>query len=285
VPNRPALAIKVENLPAARPQTGLSWADVVFEEPVEAGITRFIAVYQCSDASRVEPVRSARLTDPDILVQFGEPLFGYAGGVPEVIQKIHRMGLVDLSDSSNAAARAYRRDPARTAPHDLYTSTQGLYHAVSMEGRFAPDPVFTYSEGRPSDARSVAEVHLPFSQYSDVYWRWSSSRKAWLRWHGVVPHQLSDGTQVSATNVVIQMVRVKNTDIKDVNGVPSPEVVAIGSGKCYVLRNGRMVTGTWKRPDLGSITKYYGPDGEEIPLMRGNTWVELYPNTLTVTAS
>src|SRR5438067_842366 len=87
VPNRPALAVKVENLPAARPQTGLSWADIVYEEPVEAGITRFIAVYQCQDASRIEPIRSGRLTDPDILVQFGHPIFAYAGGVPQVIQK------------------------------------------------------------------------------------------------------------------------------------------------------------------------------------------------------
>src|SRR5437870_3896363 len=81
VPARPALAVKVENLPAARPQTGLSWADLVYEEPVEGGITRFIAIYQCQDAARIEPVRSARFTDVDILVQLGKPVFGYAGGV------------------------------------------------------------------------------------------------------------------------------------------------------------------------------------------------------------
>src|SRR2546427_1498435 len=84
VPQRPALAVKVENLPSARPQTGLSWADLIYEEPVEAGITRFIAVYQCNDASRIEPIRSGRLTDPDILVQFGRPLFAYAGGKAQV---------------------------------------------------------------------------------------------------------------------------------------------------------------------------------------------------------
>src|SRR5437867_2276323 len=75
VPSRPVLAVKVENLPAARPQTGLSWADMIYEEPVESGITRFIVVYQCEDATRIEPIRSGRLTDPLILVQFGEPVF------------------------------------------------------------------------------------------------------------------------------------------------------------------------------------------------------------------
>jgi hypothetical protein len=95
VPQRPALAIKVENLPAARPQTGLSWADIVYEEPVEGGITRFIAVYQCQDASRVEPVRSARMTDINVLVQFGKPLFGYAGGVPKVVNAVRAAGIHD----------------------------------------------------------------------------------------------------------------------------------------------------------------------------------------------
>src|SRR5207249_9034733 len=97
VPSRPALAIKVENLPAARPQTGLDQADIVYEEPVEAGITRFIAVFQCQEAPRVEPVRSGRLTDPDILVQFDHPLFGYAGGVPQVKRKVIQTGLVDVN--------------------------------------------------------------------------------------------------------------------------------------------------------------------------------------------
>src|SRR5439155_22495885 len=92
VPDRPALAVKIENLPAARPQTGLSWADVVYEEPVEAYITRFIAVYQCQDASRIEPVRSARFTDADILPQLGRPVFAYAGGVPKVREAVDKAG-------------------------------------------------------------------------------------------------------------------------------------------------------------------------------------------------
>jgi hypothetical protein len=65
--------VKVENIPVARPQTGLSFADIIYEEPVEGGITRFIVIYQCRDASRIEPIRSGRLTDPDALVQYGPP--------------------------------------------------------------------------------------------------------------------------------------------------------------------------------------------------------------------
>jgi hypothetical protein len=281
VPNRRALAVKVENLPAARPQTGLSWADIVYEEPVEAGITRFIAVYQCQDASRIEPIRSGRLTDPDILAQFGHPIFAYAGGVPQVITKAREAGLVDVNMTK--VPSAYHRDPDRPQPHNLYSSSRELY-AVTHVSAEAPEPVFTYSTKRPKASR-VDEVHLPFSQYSDVFWKWGKKSKRWYRWHGDVPHTLSDGTQVSAVNVVVQVVKVKLTGITDVNGVRSPEVVATGSGKAYVFRNGRMIEGTWSRPKLGDVTKFLDSKGNEIPLMPGNTWVELLPSDIPVSTS
>ena len=283
VPNRPALAVKVENLPASRPQTGLSWADIIYEEPVEGGITRFIAVYQCRDAGRIEPVRSARLTDPDILVQFGHPLLGYAGGVGEVVSKVRRAGLIDVNYLSHAAAGAYHRDPSRIAPHNLYTSTRALYRAApTLEG--PPKPIFEYSEAPLSGAR-VHRVHLPFSQASDVYWKWSRSKKMWLRFHGTVPHTYSDGTQVSTPNVVVQVVKVVQTSITDANGIRSPEVVATGTGKAYVFRDGRVVVGRWSRPTLKDVTKFVDRSGAEIRLTPGTTWVELVPDNIPVSFS
>src|SRR5438552_8284281 len=202
VPNRPVLAVKVENLPEARPQTGLDSADIVYEEPVEGGITRFIVVYQCSNAVRIEPIRSARLTDPDILDQFGTPIFGYAGGVAKVEAKVHQRGLIDVNYEK--AASAYHRDGSRSAPHNLYSSTQALYAAAHTNGA-PPAPVFTYSARPPAGALVARTVHLPFSGSSDVYWEWSVEKKSWLRSHGTVPPTLSDVTQVQAPNVVVQV--------------------------------------------------------------------------------
>jgi hypothetical protein len=282
VPNRPALAVKVENIPESRPQTGLSWADIVYEEPVEGGITRFIAVYQCQNASRIEPVRSARLTDPDILMQFGHPLFGYSGAVPQVVGRVKARGLVDVN--ALKAVKEYHRDSNRLPPHNLYTSTAELY-AAGHSTQAAPKAIFTYSRKPRKGAVKASEVHLPYSNSSDVFWKWSGSKRRWLRFHGTVPHLLSDGTQVAAVNVVVQVVKVVNTDITDVNGVPSPEVVATGTGKAYVFRNGKVIEGTWSRPALSNVTKFVTDGGKEIHLAAGNTWVELYPNTLPITIS
>jgi hypothetical protein len=280
VPSRPALAIKVENLPSSRPQTGLSWADIVYEEPVEGGITRFIAVYQCQDAERVEPVRSARETDPAILVQFGRPLFAYSGAAGPVHQVVQRSRLIDVS--VDAVPDAYHRDPEREAPHDLYTSTRQLYRAGRSRTKAgAPKPLFSYESGRPK-GRRVQELHVPFSSSSDVFWRWSSDARAFLRFHGTDPHISSDGTQFQAKNVVVQSVKVTLSDIVDAAGARSPIVEATGTGKAYVLRRGRMVVGTWERPTLRDVTKFYDANGEEIRLTPGNTWVELLPRDIEV---
>src|SRR3982074_2323789 len=148
VPNRPALAIKVETSPESRPPTGLDAADIVYEEPVEGGITRFAVVYQCRDAARVEPVRSARLADIDILAQFGKPLFADAGGSPPTeaaLAAAAKAGTLVRVGSFGPSGGAYHRDPARhNDEHSLYTSTQELYSRPEARGLPAPKAVFTY---------------------------------------------------------------------------------------------------------------------------------------------
>jgi len=281
VPARPALAIKVENLPDARPQAGLDRADVVYEEPVEGGITRFIVVYQCHDAARVGPVRSGRTTDPKVLVQFGRPVMGYAGGQAPVVRAIDRAGLID--ENYNIAISAYTRDDTRPAPHNLYTSTRSLWKAaMATEG--APHPVFSYDPEVAGPSRKARTVHLPFSSYSDVYWTWSRREGAWLRSHGTVPHVLEDGTQVRAANVVVMQVQVRTGPIVDAAGNHSPEVELTGSGKAYVFRDGRMIVGRWERARLKDVTTFVTKAGTEIALAPGVTWVELLPSTIGVQA-
>jgi hypothetical protein len=281
VPDRPALAIKVENLPEARPQAGLDRADVVYEEPVEGGITRFIVVYQCHDAGRVGPVRSGRTTDPKVLVQFGRPVMGYAGGQAPVVRAIDRAGVIDMN--YNIAISAYIRDDSRAAPHNLYTSTRALWKAAkAKEG--APAPVFAYDPELAGPSRKARTVHLPFSSYSDVFWKWSRTQAAWLRSHGTVPHLLEDGSQVQTANVVVMQVQVRSGPIVDAAGNHSPEVELTGSGKAYVFRDGRMIVGRWERPTLKDVTTFVTKAGAEIALAPGVTWVELLPDTLQVQA-
>jgi hypothetical protein len=270
----------VENLPDARPQAGLKQADIVYEEPVEAGITRFIAVYQCRENDHVGPVRSGRITDIGVLTQFGRPLFGFAGGANLVVKAIDDSPVVDLN--VEVAPQAYERDSSRLPPHNLYTGTGSLRSEVKASDG-PPEPVFSYEREAPDGAKRAKELHVPFSAYSDVIWRWQGGR--WLRWHGTVAHELETGDQVSAENVVIQMVKTKQGQVSDVNGVVSPEVVATGSGKALVCRNGRVIQATWSRPKISDVTRFEDRGGDEIPLSPGNTWVELVPTGIAVQTS
>lgn len=279
VPDRPALAVKIENAPEARPQAALNEADVVVEEPVEGGYTRFIAVFQCGDSDRVGPVRSGRTTDPDYLRQLGPAVFGYAGGRNVVKQEVPKVGLVDVNYI--VAAGAYTRDESRAAPHNLYTTTDALWRAGrSKDG--APEPLFAYAETWDGAAKRIRSAHLPYSGVSDVYWHWNGAKGAWLRSHGDVPHVLEGNERVSATNVVIQVVSVTDSDFLDSAGNPSPEVDLTGSGKAYVLRDGEVIRGRWERESLHDVTTFVAKDGTEIALAPGRTWVELLPSWVAV---
>ena len=280
VPDRPALAVKVENLPQARPQAGLNNADVVYEEPVEAGITRFIAIYQCRNAKRIGPIRSGREVDPIVLEQFGtSTLFGYAGGVPQVIDAVKQRGLHDVN--FDKAVDAYHRDPNREQPHNLYSSTEALY-AAGDNPTDLPRTPFEFKEKLPPQLKPGTAVHIPFSSYSDVHWRWSEKLGAYLRVHGDERHVQEDGKQVKATNVIVQMVRTACSSIVDVNGVCSPEVRIVGSGDAIVFRDGQAIVGTWERQFEEDVTTFRDARGRPVNLHEGTTWVELVPTDVTV---
>jgi hypothetical protein len=285
VPNRPALAIKVENSPEARPQYGLDTTDIVYEEAVEGGITRFVVVYQCQDAARVEPVRSARLQDIDILAQLGKPLFGDAGGSPPTeaaLAAAAKAGTLVRVSSFGAAGSAYHRDPARhNDVHSLYTSTTELYARPEAQGLPAPSPVFTYVTAIPPGGPG-ATVHVNFSSYSDVVWKFDKGSGTYQRFYGTAPAKDAAGKVIATTNVVVQSVPVTmSTFIEDPSGAHQPIATLTGTGPTLVCRSGTCATGTWSRPAATDITKYLDAGGAPIALNPGQTWVELAPASVT----
>jgi hypothetical protein len=188
----------------------------------------------------------------------------------------------DLVDLSYLVADAYERDESRSAPHNLYSSTGALRR--SAHGRGEPTPeVFAFSETFDGKSRRARVAHLPFSSASDVYWTWSRRSDAWLRSHGSEPHVSESGERIIADTVVVMHVRVVPGTIRDAAGNPSPDVTLTGSGRVWILRDGRVVRGRWERPTLADPTRFLTKDGEEIPLRPGMTWIELLPTDVTPT--
>lgn len=291
MPDRPALAIKIDNYslgpaPAeARPQSGLDYADVIFEEQVEGSITRYAAVFQCREApGLVGPVRSARWTDIQMLSQLGHPILVHVGGITPVLDLINQSALVNVDLIDNPELET---EPAgRYAPYDTYTTTQQIWsHEKQMTT--PPAPIFTFSSTVPA-GEAVSQIHLDWSQTSDIYWRWDQSTGTWMRFYNVgstsdpdiQPDVLTDGVQNQAQNVIVQQVNVtygpwvENSE----GGLEAESHIFDSSGKAYVFRNGRMIVGTWSDGAAGTPVKYYAADGKQIALHPGRTWVEVYPN-------
>ncbi len=281
VPQRPALAIKVDNYVQARPQTGLDKADVVFEEPVEGGITRYAAVFQCQQAPLVGPVRSARNIDIGILGQFGAPLLAHVGGIDPVIANIDASPLTNLD--LGVYASVDQHPVGRVAPFDTYASTQALW-ALKPADTTPPAPIFAYSNVTPPGT-PVGSVSIPFSANSPVAWIYNAKDHAFLRYYGFSPDTLSNGVQNMAANVIVQFVQISYGPWAE-NSEGGLEVQANlyndASGLAEVFRGGVEISGTWSRGSLGQATQFTSSSGQNIALQPGPTWVELVPSTVTV---
>jgi Protein of unknown function (DUF3048) N-terminal domain/Protein of unknown function (DUF3048) C-terminal domain len=275
-PDRPVLAIKVENTPDAQPLAGLDNADIVYEEVVEGGITRFVALFHCGTADRIGPVRSIRTTDPKILGPFSDhPLLAFSGGSKGVRNIVADAGMTTLDESS--AVKAFSRDDGRVAPHNLFTSTKPLWAKGSSlaGGEPAPASPFVYGDEATKPNKKARSATIVFSGLATAEWRWSSGH--WVRFLDGSPMMLEHGAPIAADNVVIQVVKTTESDFTDVAGYASPEVNLIGQGKAWVLRDGRLIVGKWEREDEGGFTTFRSKSGDEIALKPGTTFVELAP--------
>jgi hypothetical protein len=300
-PKRAAIAVKVDNLNQARPQWGLNDADIVFEEPVEGGITRFIAVFQCEQAARIEPVRSARLVDAQILEPLGRVLFAYSGAIQPVVNEVDAPGSLLEDVGAETSGQAYWRDPTRVAPHNLATSTALLYQAAAAKGypETPPHPLFAY--GRiPAGGKAVTAVHVDYP-LDITTWTWSPGQHLWLRSYACPPGEqaecippddgpavLGGGQQISAADVVVLKVHMHPTRyVEDDTGAHESELSLTGSGPAWVFRDGEELAGEWVRPRLDVPASFVEPDGTKLTLAPGRTWEELVPfgDRVTVTGA
>jgi hypothetical protein len=269
--------VKIDNVPAARPQAGLNQADVIFEELVEGGLSRFLAVYDSTPAETIGPVRSARPVDGALLRALNGGIFAYSGAaIGEIAPaKAYSTALL-LSDDNDP--RPFHRDKHRPAPSNLFTSTAAL---IAEAGRLsptenAPGQLFTFGPLTPSaTAASEASVHI--GAFATATWTWNGQQ--WLRAQQGTPDILTDGAQASADNVLVLRVQVAHSGIIDAAGNEDPFVLAYGAGSAVLLRDGHVITGRWVRPRVDTPFQFTDGNGAGLTFTPGRTWVELVPTT------
>ena len=264
---RPALAVKIDNVSVARPQEGINQADVVYEELVEAGLTRLIAVFQTTGARSVGPIRSARTSDPLLLEGFDRPLFAYSGANRGTRGEVAASELTDVG--YDAASSLYWRSTSRRAPHNLFSATDRLWGKYPERDEIPTAPfVFrTVLDGLHPSAEPVTGVFVDFG-HAEIDYAWNG--EGWERTHNGDAHSDSDGIRVAPPNVVIQFITYGTSSADS----RSPEAQTVGSGEVWVFTDGHVVRGHWERPDKFRPAALVA-DGRPIRLTPGPTWVAL----------
>jgi hypothetical protein len=272
---RPLLMVKIDNGPLGRPQAGINQADVVVEEAVEGGVTRFVAMFHSQEADPVGPVRSARTTDMLIAAPLNRPLFAYSGANADFEKLVRASPVVNVGPSAFPAG--YTRMRGRPATYDYFSSTPRLYSRAPA-GSGPPPPLFPFRfPGQPSVGDPAAGVRMEYRGkiVTAVQWAWDPGHGLWLRSQDGGPHMDAAGFQVTANNVVVQLVTYHDTGYRDRSGAEVPEADLIGEGEAWVLSDGKVVKGRWKRTAPGEMTQYLDASGAPIRLTPGRTWVEL----------
>jgi hypothetical protein len=261
------LAVKIDNVRAARPQTGIDSADVVYAEQVEGGLSRLMAVYATKLPKTVGPVRSARESDLELLRQFDRPTLAFSGAQGKLMPLINRAPLV--ARPPEKASRAYVRGPDKAAPHNLFLHPKRLVPATP--GAAALTTGFHYGTAPAGGTKDTSEtVRFPAARFT---FTWSRSRERWLVSMDGTPDVTSDGKRLAPATVVVQYVNVRKSAFHDFLGNNTPYTVTVGSGRAKVLRDGRAYDVNWKRAKATDGTEFTTKDGSPVNFAEGQVWV------------
>jgi hypothetical protein len=271
----PILVVKIDDTNAARPQAGLEDADVVYIEQVEGGLTRLAAVFSSKIPAVVGPVRSARISDLELLEQFGRVAFAYSGAQRKLLPVIEEANLENLG-AQRQGPDVYANDPARLAPTAMMLQARTLMEKVAAAGSsiaISKNTGWSFSDiPDTGTAISSAKVSWPASTY-DV--TWSPTEKRWLLSNRGLPNLSASGLHLGPTTFVIQFVEITPSEYYDKFGGVTPFSATVGNGKGFVLRDGYAIEALWNRPTAESGTSWTLPSGEEIRFAPGQVWVAL----------
>ena len=273
VAQRAALSVKIENTAKARPQAGLESADIVFEQLVEGGVTRFFAVFQSEVPEQVGPIRSARLVDASLLPAFDGILL-YSGARDDVQAAIGSTALL-LTEG----AEGVYRQPGRSAPSNLFADGAAVYEAArERDAELGPPPAwFTFDEEVPDGGVDGRSIDVPMSAQVSTGWVYSPEEGGYLRSQDGTAQTTVSEEPVVAANVVVLGVGTFEGGCCDTAGSPYVVTDTVDTGRAIVLRDGAWFEAEWSRTSEEepiSLTR----DGQPLPLRPGSTWVQLAPS-------
>ena len=267
----PVVAVKIDDTENGRPQRNIDYANIVYIEQVEGGLTRLLAIYN-STLPVVEAVRSTRASDPELVQQYGPIAYVASGGGGNPLEVLDHSTL--KSAINDRGGPGFSRDPNRPAPYNLVSD-------LSVAGKVLKGPKaksiglvwsaaydLTKAPSAPTVQTTVGSTPVRFD--------WSAALGRYVRVIDGARQVSADGLPIATPNVIVQFCSVTSypQDV-DVMGNPSQYTHTVGKGKTVVFRNGHRIDGTWSRPTVASGTVFADKAGKPIPLAPGGVWIVL----------
>ena len=303
---RRPLGIMVQNNIEARPQSGLSSADIVHEAVAEGGITRFLALFYCEQPTIVGSVRSARMYFIRMLQGYGNsPLYAHVGGAntpgpADALGEIKKLGWYGYNDMDQFAVpfpnywRDYDRLPGRATEHTVYTNTQKLWDYAAKNRKLSEvdeDGVawdkgweaWTFVDDAPDASRGkTTAINFGFwddslgSDYT-VQWKYDKASNSYLRVNGGTVHQdLNTKKQLSTKNVAVVFADESVANDGYEHGQHMLYDV-IGEGDALLFQNGKSIKASWVKEAPEDMMRFYDTDDKELSFVRGKIWIEILP--------
>jgi len=272
----PILAVKIDDTPPAHPQAGLDSADVVYIEQVEGGLTRLAAIFSNVIPQAIGPIRSARISDIDLLAQYGKVGFAFSGAQTKFEPVIAQANLFNLSAERNPPT-IYYRDTLRSEPTNMFLNASALLtKSIKTEGKnLEISKSMGWKFGDAANSGKIitsAKISWPAAKYEVT---WSPNEKRWLLSADGKPDLDNSGKQLGSPTFVIQEVSITDSIYRDKVGGITPFSNTVGSGTGYLLRDGQAFGINWNRPDATSATSWTLADGGIANFASGQIWIAL----------
>lgn len=274
--NKQILVVKIDDTNAAHPQIGVEFADVVYVEQVEGGLTRLAAIYTSKLPPLIGPIRSARVSDIELLAQFGRVGFAYSGAQSKMRPVIAAANLENLSAERNPPS-IYGKDPDRPGPVDMILKPDLLLERANANPKIrietATASVFPFGDAPKGETNTaVAKVKWPSAKYE---LRWDSTNEKWLIYFNEKPNMAANGDHLYADTAIIQIVSIMPSIYGDKFGEITPFSKTTGSGKAVMLRDGFSYQISWQRNLETDVTTWMSQDGGVANFKPGRTWIFL----------
>ena len=271
---KPVIGVMVENSPNARPQSGIQEAGVVFEAVAEAGITRFLTLYQNESPELIGPVRSVREYYIDWAGSFDASL-AHVGGSPAALQRMRDGQHKDIDQFFNAGT--FWRTTDRYAPHNVYTNFKNLEAIHQSNNWNSSDfqPFERKDKALEGEDYAVAtNINIDFSSATyNTNYTYNSETKSYDRVMAGEPHNDREKGQISPKNIVAMKVDMSLESDNYHN-----QIKTLGQGEAIFFIDGKVISGSWSKDSEFSPLIFKDSNEKNIKFNRGQTWISAVPN-------